>query len=375
MMPSPRQKKEPDMSTNLLVKRDDWSDCRFVESDLPDLGEGQVLLEVDRFALTSNNITYAVAGDMLDYWGFFPAEDGWGRIPVMGFGEVTASRHADVAEGGRVFGFFPMATDLVIDASQVSRAGFSDGVAHRAKHAPVYRQYSLVDADGLYEAKREDQILLLRGLFMTSFLVDDYIADNDDFGAGTFVISSASSKTGLALAHQLSRRSAGRVVGLTSPRNTAFVESLGCYDEVRVYGDAKSLDPGAATVFVDHAGDVELVDTLHHHLGENMKSSIIVGATHWNAGGQRSTDLPGATPEMFFAPGQIQKRSKEWGPAELQRRLGEGWRDFVASTDAWLNVIRGAGKAQVEQTYRLMLEGRAQPADGHILSLKESAAV
>ena len=359
------------MTINLQVKRDDYSECRFVESETPtDLAEGQVLFRVDRFALTSNNITYAAAGDMLDYWGFFPAEDGWGRIPAMGFADVIASRHSGVAEGERVFGFFPMATHLVIDADHANPTQFVDAVANRAKQAPAYRQYSRTTADAMYDPAREDQILLFRGLFMTSFLVDDYIADNDDFGARSFVISSASSKTGIALAYQLSRRSAGEVVGLTSPGNAEFVRGLGCYDRVIEYGDVKSLATDTPTVFVDHAGG-DLVNTLHQHLGEQIKSSIIVGVTHWNASGQRSEDLPGAKPEFFFAPGQIQKRAGEWGPAELQRRLGEAWKGFSAATDAWLNVIRGAGKADVERTYRLLLEGKARPSDGHVLSLWE----
>ena len=104
---------------DLLVRRDDFHTTRFRETETPDLTDGQVLFRIDRFALTSNNITYAAAGDMLDYWGFFPAEEGWGRIPVMGFADVSASRHPGVAEGERVFGFFPMATHLVIDATGV----------------------------------------------------------------------------------------------------------------------------------------------------------------------------------------------------------------------------------------------------------------
>ncbi|MBJ7461973.1 MAG: DUF2855 family protein, partial [Ilumatobacteraceae bacterium] len=42
---------------------------------------GQVVMHIERFALTSNNISYALGGDFLDYWGFYPAEEGWGRLP------------------------------------------------------------------------------------------------------------------------------------------------------------------------------------------------------------------------------------------------------------------------------------------------------
>ena len=49
-------------------------------------------LRVERFGLTANNVTYGAFGDQLGYWQFFAAPEGWGRIPVWGFGEVVASR-------------------------------------------------------------------------------------------------------------------------------------------------------------------------------------------------------------------------------------------------------------------------------------------
>ena len=109
------------------VKREDWRQCRFVPAELPEpLDAGQVLLRVDRFALTSNNISYASAGDMLGYWNFFPAEEGWGRLPTMGFGEVIASAHPQVAVGERAFGFYPMSKHLLIQADETGGANFVD---------------------------------------------------------------------------------------------------------------------------------------------------------------------------------------------------------------------------------------------------------
>jgi hypothetical protein len=199
----------------LEVRRDDFAKTRFVEGELPELLEGQVLLALDRFALTSNNVSYAAAGEMLDYWGFFPAEAGWGRIPAMGYADVARSRHPEVAEGARYFGFYPMTSHLVVQARGTG-AQFVDAAPHREKHAPAYRQYANAAADPLHAPRREDQIVLLRGLFITSFLVDDFIADNGFFGADRFVVSSASSKTAVALAFQMSRRGRGEVIGLTT---------------------------------------------------------------------------------------------------------------------------------------------------------------
>ena len=108
----------------------------------------------------------------------------------------------------RCFGFFPMSRYLIVDAEPTTM-GMVDGVAHRSEHAPIYRTYSYTGPDSLYEEAREDQILLLRGLFMTSFLVDDMIGDKDFYGAEAGIVTSASSKTSIALGHQLARRGRG----------------------------------------------------------------------------------------------------------------------------------------------------------------------
>lgn len=68
-------------------------------------------------------------------------------------------------------------------------------------------------------------------------MVDDFLGDNDLFGASVLVVSSASSKTGLGVARQAANREGLRVVGLTSPANVSFTEGLGVYTEVIAYGD------------------------------------------------------------------------------------------------------------------------------------------
>ena len=351
------------------VNKADWSQCRIVPEVLPDgLGADQVLLKLDRFALTSNNITYAAIGEPIGYWKFFPAEDGWGRIPAMGFADVVKSTHADVLEGERVFGFFPMAHHLLINAGKVNNYQFVDVSEHRADTAPVYRQYTRTTTDAKYEKAYEDQHLLLWGLFMTSFLVDDLIADSDFFGAEAFVIASASSKTAIALAHQLHERGRGDVIGLTSERNLSFVEGLDFYDRAVSYENIESLAADVPVVFVDHSGSGDVVNRVHRQYGDNVKYSCIVGMTHIGAA-PRDSGLPGAEPAFFFAPGQIQKRTADWGPEGLEQRIGDAWRRFRDSSDAWLNVKRDAGKEAVERVYREVLEGRARPDEGHVLSM------
>ncbi len=358
---------------DFLVDRGDWSRVRFEDRLAPAaVSAGQVLFRVDRFAFTANNITYAKAGDMLRYWDFFPvadsaSEEGFGRIPAMGFADVVESAHPDVPEGQRVFGFFPMSRYLVIEPSRVGEGGIFDGIAHRQGIAPAYNTYSPTDTDAGYAPEHEDAHMLMRGLFMTSFLVDDYVIDNGGFGASQVVISSASSKTSIALAYLVSQRSGPRRVGLTSPGNAAFVKGLGYYDEVVHYDDLEGISD-EPTVFVDMAGSGGVTNRLHTRLGDRMKCSCSVGATHFDDT-PRATDLPGAQPEFFFAPSQMQKRAADWGPEGLNQRIGDSWASFRDASKSWLEVVRGYGRDAVARVYRETLEGRTIPSQGHVISL------
>jgi hypothetical protein len=358
-----------DTGLDFLVDRQDWKKTQLVETPAPEpVADGQALLRVDRFALTANNISYALSGDMIGYWRFFPAEDGWGRIPVMGFADVVDSRHSDVPVGTRCFGFYPMSRYLVIQPGALNAGGFSDVTPHRADLPPVYAQFTPTDRDPLHAPEYEDAIMLMRGLFMTSFLVDDFLGDSDRFGAEAIVISSASSKTSIALAHQVSHGGSARAIGLTSAKNRAFVEGLGCYDQVIDYDEIASLPAETPVVFVDMAGNGGVTSRLHHHFGDNMKYSCSVGATHWSA--ERSDEkLPGPKPEFFFAPGQIVRRSKEWGAAELQRRIGEAWTAFREFSEGWLEVDRSQGGDALGRVYEATLAGEIPPNRGQVVSL------
>ena len=359
---------------DFIVNKQNWHEHRFVDADAPaDPGPGEVLFRIDRFAFTANNITYALSGDMLGYWRFFPTRDGWGRIPTMGFGDVIASAHPGVADGTRCFGFFPMSRYLLIQPSVATASRIVDGAAHREGLAAVYNEYSPVEHDPLYSAEHEDPHILLRGLFTTSFLAEDFLVDNDLFGARLVLISSASSKTSIALAFSTRRRGRAKAIGLTSTRNLDFVKGLGCYDQVLRYDEISSLPAEVPAVLVDMAGNTQVIREVHHHFASNLKYSCRIGATHWAAGGDLG-DLPGAKAEFFFAPTQIQKRARDWGAAGLQQRLGDAWAEFRDASSGWLDVRRGYGREAVERVYLDTLEARTRPADGHVVSLWDDAA-
>jgi len=360
-------------SLDFVVDRTDMRRTAFVpgrHSAESALEPGQVLVRVDRFAFTANNVTYGAVGDMIGYWKFFPAEGSWGRIPVWGFADVIRSRHEAIAEGERLYGYFPMSTHLVLAPDRVLPANFVDASAHRAALPPVYNNYTRVAADPGYERAHEAEMALFRPLFTTSFLLDDFLAENDFFGARSVLLSSASSKTALGLAFLLSsnRRDRAGVVGLTSRAHTTFVTNTGYYSRTVPYGEVGSLPRDTPTALVDFAGNGELLDAVHRHLGDGLRYSCRVGVTHW----EKMTppeSLPGPAPIFFFAPDRVRTRIGDWGAAGFQARVGEAMRRFLASTGSWFHLVEGRGRAAVESVYGAMLDGRADPAEGHVLSL------
>lgn len=353
--------------TELMVKRDDLRRFEVRDTETPSFGDGEALLRVAPFALTANNVTYAAFGDAMGYWRFFPAADGWGRVPVWGFADVVASQAEGVAQGERVYGYFPMSSHLVVTPGKVSPRSFVDVVAHRAPLPPVYNQYVRVAADPGYDPAREHHQALLRPLFTTSFLLDDWLADNDLFGARQVVLASASSKTALGLAHLLSAADRAEVVGLTSAANREFVAGLGCYDRAVVYGELAAEADDVPTVLVDMAGDGRVVAEVHHHFKEHLLASCQVGATHWEHTAS-PPDLPGPRPQLFFAPDHVVRRTREWGTLGFDDRVGAAWQGFLTSVDGWLEIVEHDATT-VGAAYLDVLEGRARPREGHIVSL------
>ena len=117
--------------TQFQVDRKDYRNTRIVSAELPAVGEGEVLVAIDRFALTSNNVSYAVSGDMVGYWAYYPAEGDWGNVPVWGCANVVESACAQVPVGERLWGFFPMASHAVLRPGKVRADQFIDIAEHR----------------------------------------------------------------------------------------------------------------------------------------------------------------------------------------------------------------------------------------------------
>jgi hypothetical protein len=357
-------------SLDFLVRRDDFTQTRWAEASLradTALDPGAVLLRVDRFGLTTNNVTYAVVGDAMGYWNFFSAEDGWGRIPVWGFADVVASRAPGVQEGDRVYGYLPISTFLKVRADRITDHSFVDASEHRRALPAVYQQYARTRRT---DPTKEDLRALMSPLFGTGFLIDDWLMEQALFGARQVIFASASSKTALAAAFSMSRRSPRdfAVVGLTSPRNRAFCERTGYYDRVVEYGQLAALPAETPTVLVDMACDAAVLRAVHGHFDTALKHSCLVGMTHQTGSFVPPADLPGPAPQLFFAPTVVDARRKAWGAEEFGRRVAEAQSAFIASMQPWFELRHGRGQSAIESAYRAVLGGSAEPNQGLILS-------
>jgi hypothetical protein len=364
----------PITGQDLIVNRAKLSMTQTVQSTFPDsLEDGHCLLRIDRFALTANNITYAVAPDAMGYWNFFPSnKDGFGRVPVWGYAEVIASQHPQIATGTRVYGYLPMSTHLMIQPGKITPFGMTDMFPHRQEMSAIYNQYSFTNQDPAYAPEHEGLISLLRPLFTTSFLLDDLHRTNKCFGADTLILSSASSKTAIGMAFLMARDKPANltIIGLTSAGNVDFTESLGCYDQVITYDAIETL-PKTKTAFVDMAGDADTLRRIHKHFDERLTNSCRVGLTHWqNTSNHIEGLVGGPKPEFFFAPTYTQQRIKDWTPTGFQERVGTASAAFFTFADKWMDITTTNGPDAVQTTYTEMLNGRINPAKGHILSMQ-----
>jgi len=358
------------LADELLIRREDLRDTRVVEAEKPEIGEGQALLRVDRFGLTANNVTYAAFGEAMRYWEFFPAEEGWGRLPLWGFAEVEASAAPGVDAGARLYGYLPSSRWLVVEPAGAGKRGFVDGVAHRSTLPSAYQRYLVTGEDPFYTEETEDLQMLLRPLYFTSWLLADDLQDGGMAGAATAVFSSASSKTALGTVFAMKQDAPEvEIVGLTSQRSRELVEELDIYDRVAGYEETGELGLDSAT-YVDFSGDGSLRFAVHEGLGESLRASIAVGATSWEELGARGGDsLAGPRPRLFFAPDRVTKRGADWGREGLEDRVAGAWNPFVEWAGGWLKIESAEGFEAAQTTYLELLDNNVGPKTAHVFSL------
>jgi Protein of unknown function (DUF2855) len=356
------------MPQTVQIDKANLTTARIVDQPAPALAPDAVRLKVESFSVTANNVTYAVIGDMFRYWDFFPTgADGQGIVPMWGHAVVEASNHPEIAVGERVYGYLPMGTHVDLIPGKITPGGFLDTSAHRQPMAVIYNQYGRLAADPEHDPAREDARMIFGPLFKTGFLIEAMMRREGWFGAEQVVLTSASSKTAMALAHCCKTSSPGiKRIGLTSAGNVAFVESTGLYDQVFSYDTCREL-PQLPSVAVDFAGNAAVGRAVHTHLGDALKYSCSVGVTH--VGGRQGTGepLPGPAPVLFFAPTEAAATVKALGPQGFAASVGESWKGFVGVTEAAVRVDHRDGMEAARDAFLATLKGEADPAVGVVV--------
>lgn len=352
------------------IAKSNLRETKWVDVEDQPLADGAARLRVDAFALTANNVTYAAfGGEPMHYWQFFPSgDDGWGRVPVWGFATVTESRIEGVPVGKRLWGYYPASDTLDVTPVRVDTSGFMDGAAHRQGLAPIYNTYYFTDTDPAYDAGYEPQQMLFRPLYATGWWLADTLTEGAHAPLAYVAMSSASSKTALALAHALQSNDGPKTIGITSSRNKPFVEASGLYDQTVTYDEIGTLDASASPGgYVDFMGSPETNARIHSALGDGLKRSLIVGATEWDTD-RTPRALPGPTPEFFFVPDVAAARIKAVGPS-LMQTMGEDLRAFYPASGKFVTPKEASGPDAITKTWINAVDGAIAADEGYVLSL------
>lgn len=345
------------------VEREAPERSRVVEEQLAP-GPGQALARVERFGLSTNNVTYARLGEALGYWKLFPAAAGWGRVPAWGFATVVEGEEA--LRGRRIFGLVPLATHFLLEPDRVGGHGFADGSPSRRELNPAYNFYELREG----ERPGDELDALLRPVFFLSFLLDVRLAEAELWGGGRVLLTSASSKAALGTAFLLRRRGV-EVVGITSGSRLGFVAGLGVYDELVGYDELERLPAGPAAL-VDTAGDPGVRAAIGRQLGPGLRHTVLAGATRSDGDGL-ATAAPAEGEELIFVPAEIVSRTRDWGREEFGRRYGEASGALLPWAGGWLRIERGDGPEAVSAAFARALAGELAPDQGCSLSMAGAA--
>lgn len=334
------------MTQHFEIDRQDLARYRLTSSSLQALADGAIRVRLQRFALTANNVTYAEFGDRLGYWKFFPADDGWGRMPVWGYAKVAESNHPGVGLGQRYFGFWSISESIDL-SPKLSSQGFTDAAPHRQALPPIYNRY--LRAPDEADSAADTMNMTFRPLFMTSFLIVHQLLT--DLGSEiTAVISSASSKTALGTAYCL-REHGIRCVGLTGVSRVSSVQALGVYDEVKSYDDVGEINSDSnPTALVDIAGNPTVRAAIHDHLRSELVLSLAVGASH-NQNQLGSIKMAGPEPVLFFAPSVHDAVVEHEGAERFYPRFEQTWQQFSQFASGWLQPVLCKGAENFGTAY------------------------
>jgi len=336
------------------------------------LGGNELLVEIEKFAYTTNNISYAIAGERFGYWQFFPPQEGdtnWVVTPVWGFAKVMKSTHPKIKIGERLYGYFPPAQYLMLQPTQVTKTGFVEGSNHRKELAVFYNQYEINSSIPHYTKEDDNARMLFGPLHLTAFMMLHFLQENNWKDAEQIVILSASSKTSLGMAFGFNQaENSPKVIGITSNRNLDSLTNLQLYEDLYTYEQVKQIDGTKPTLIIDMSGRTEVVNSLYEHLGINMTTYIQIGRTHWTTPRTR-LKVPKEKIHFFFAPAFMKKKQEEWGKAKYDELTAMFIKSSAKKITTWLSYEIHNELDDLVEIHQKLSEGKVPPDKGFIIEL------
>ncbi|KDQ16757.1 hypothetical protein BOTBODRAFT_106597 [Botryobasidium botryosum FD-172 SS1] len=360
--------------------------------DVPaQLPPNHILLRVEKFGFSSNNVTYGALGESshFKYFEFHPipgtaktvAAKTHGLIPVWGFTTVVASTHPSIQPGERLYGYLPMTRYALVPISEANKYSVYVTLGDFPSDRRPYKQLQRCATDPFYRKDREDETMLWRPLFWTSYWLEDSLFVARYHSAKRVLISSASSKTAYALAFLIRLRGVQEadvrkitVVGVTSPGNIAFTKGLGLYDEVVAYADVlDSLDRTAGPwLYADVSGNDKLNERVVAHLGPSLAAGIQLGMTHVSPDATDAVASAAAGTsklQSFFMPEWLERRKRDLSAQAIIDMQWSAWDALMKNTGRWMALEHTYGEKEVLRRYAETVAGRVSPNVGQVYSL------
>ncbi|KXH42784.1 hypothetical protein CNYM01_03807 [Colletotrichum nymphaeae SA-01] len=227
-----------------------------VDLPLPQLGVSSIRVRTSLIGITSNNLSYAKLGDMLQWWNTWPVpldapapyndRAEWGIVPAWGFARVLESNIEAIPAKSLLYGYWPTSShpvDLSLVPSE-PKGHFREVSEHRQGLGNIYNRYNLVDESAQSEEYRawfanvspiwNCGYVMNRFTFATDFKpvhplgagAGEWTEKDADLSSAVVVSLSASSRTGRSFSWNLARDRKSGAGPLALLQATSAPESL-----------------------------------------------------------------------------------------------------------------------------------------------------
>ena len=261
-------------------------------------------------------------------------------MPAWGFARAVESRCGELPEATRIFGYVPMGGEFVLTPRSVDERAVRDASAHRADLPAAYNAYRRAEPGAF-----DDATMVLQPPSSPRCC-------SREASSGHHASSSRAPR-----ARRRSRRPTCCGGARTPGRRADHVRRLRL-ELGRLRRGPRVRRRRTARASAEHVRRLcrerAIRAAVHRHLGDALDASIVIGATHVDAGGDAGL-LPGPRPTFFFAPDHL--------GAGLDADALDTFRELLAWSASWLEA-RTSGRARGGPR-SVGRSGRGAPAAGH----------